>query len=276
MVLFLAIQTFCVAATAQLEYLRLSPAQTITQRVGVTTVTLEFSRPQRKGRQIFGGLVPYGQLWRTGANENTKISFDYRVRIGETELPKGTYALLTLPQPTSWDIYVYTDTNNLDVPDPIDSTKLIYLTTVKPYELPAPEETLVINIYDITETSANLGISWARAAVKVPLTFYTRAAMEDKIATTFRQNALDYSIAAAYYAQRGLELEKAKALQELSMELREQPSAWAYHDDGIILQKLGEQQAAARAFMRSLQLAQTTQNEYLIEENQKRLDELKK
>ena len=241
--------------SGQVEYLRLSPAQKISQRVGQTNIDLEFSRPQMKGRVIFGDLVPYNKLWRTGANENTKISFDHRVKIGNTEVSKGTYALLTKPMKSSWEIYLYSDTNNLDVPNPIDSSKLYYLTTVDSYQLPHPQETLVINIYDITETTANLGISWERTAVKVPIHFFTREAMEKKIQEEFNKNILDYSIAAAYYSQRGINLEKAKELQELSIELRDKPSAWAYNGYGQILRKLGEINNAVKAFEYSLKLS---------------------
>ena len=126
--LTLTICLFCTTfAYAQVEYLRLSPAQTITQRVGATDLTIAFSRPQMKGRKIFGGLTPYGKLWRTGANENTTIEFSHRVKIGNTEVQPGKYALFTEPNPNQWKIYLYTDTNNLDIPNPLDTTKLIYL-----------------------------------------------------------------------------------------------------------------------------------------------------
>jgi len=206
-------QILSLEANTQVEYLRLSPSQKIIQRVGQTDIELEFSRPQMKGRVIFGNLVPYNKLWRTGANENTKISFDHRVKIGNTEVSKGTYALLTKPMKSFWEIYLYSDTNNLDVPNPVDSSKLIYLTTVESYQLRDQEETLVINIYDITETSASLGISWERTAVKVPISFYTKEAMEKMIDEEFNKNIFDYSIAAAYYSQRGINLETAKELQ---------------------------------------------------------------
>lgn len=275
LILILLIQLFALDTIAQVEYLRLSPAQKIVQRVGATDIELEFSRPQIKGRIIFGDLVPYDTFWRTGANENTKIFFDHRVRIGETEVAEGSYALITKPKKKSWDIFLYTDTNNLDVPNPIDSAKLMYLTTVKTYELQKPQETLVINIYDITETSANLGISWEKTSVKIPISFYTKEAMEKMIEREFDKNIFDYSIAAAYYAQRDIELEKAKELQEISIKLRDEPSAWAYNDYGKILQKLGEISNAIEAFEYSLQLAQKSQNNYLINENKKILKKLK-
>ena len=267
---------FCaITLNGQVEYLRLSPSQKIIQRVGATDVEIEFSRPQMKGRVVFGELVPYGKLWRTGANENTKISFNHRVKIGETEVSQGTYALITKPKRKTWDIFLYTDTNNLDVPNPIDSTKLIHLTTVESYQLENLQETLVLNFYDLTETSANLGISWERTAVKIPILFYTREAMEKMIEEEFKKNVFDYSIAAAYYSQRDIELEKAKELQELSMNLRDKPSAWAYNDYGKILQKLGEIENAIEAFQFSLKLSKESKNEYLIAENTRSLNELK-
>lgn len=250
----------------QVEYLRLSPSQKIEQRIGTTDVNIEFSRPQMKGREIFGALVPYDEMWRTGANENTTISFSHRVRIGETEVAEGVYALFTKPKLNEWDIYFYKDINNLDVPNPIDSTKLIYLTTVESFDLPFSEETLVINIYDITETSAKLGISWGRTGVRIPIEFYTKEAMEKMIAKEFQQNIFDYSIAASYYQQRGIELEKAKKLQALAMELKEAPTAWDYYSYGTILHKLGNEKEALSNLELSLKIAHQAQDEYLIKE----------
>lgn len=273
--LALTICLFCSTfANAQVEYLRLSPAQTITQRVGATDLTIAFSRPQMKGRKIFGGLTPYGKLWRTGANENTTIEFSHRVKIGNTEVQPGKYALFTEPNPNQWKIYLYTDTNNLDIPNPLDTTKLIYLTTVPVRKLNFLEETLVINFYDITETTANLGISWEHTAVRIPFSFYTREVMEKQITEAFKQNMMDYSIAASYYHQRNIELEKAKKLQELVMELKGQPSVWDYHSYGIILYKLGDKSESIKNLETSLNLAQEQKNTYLIDENKKLLKEI--
>ncbi|MEM8527730.1 MAG: DUF2911 domain-containing protein [Bacteroidota bacterium] len=265
----------CFSINAQVEYLRLSPAQKIIQRVGATDVTIEFSRPQMKGRKIFDGLVPLGKMWRTGANENTIIAFNHRVKIGETEVAEGKYALMTKPMQEQWEVYLYTDTNNLDVPNPIDSSKLIYLTTVPSRKLAITEKTLVINLYNITETTADLGISWENTAVRIPITFYTREAMEKQIEKEFKQNTFDYSIAASYYSQRGIELQEAKQLQELAMELKEQPSAWDYHSYGMILMQLEEQEKAIENLQRSLRMAKESGNDYLIKENGKVLAEMK-
>ncbi len=260
---------------AQVEYLRLSPAQKIEQRVGMTDMILEFSRPQMNDRKVFGALVPYGKFWRTGANENTTLAFDHRIKIGETEVEDGKYALITKPMKSEWEIYLYTDINNLDVPNPIDSTKLIYLTTVPVLERVDVAEALVINFYNLTETTADLGIDWERTGVRIPISFFTREAMEKKIEVEFKQNVFDYSIAASYYYQRGIELDKAKELKELAMSLKETLNAWDYHSYGAILHKMGNKKEALKNIELSLKLAQETQNNYLITECQKLLEELK-
>lgn len=273
LVLLIALSIF---SHAQIEYLRLSPAQKIIQRVGATDVTIEFSRPQMKGRTIFGELVPYGKFWRTGANENTTLSFDHRIMIGETEVKAGKYALITKPKESEWEIYFYTDTNNLDVPNPIDSSKLIFLTKVAVKENSTVEETLVINFYTITETTASLGINWEKTEVRIPITFYTREAMEKKIEKELQQNTFDFGIAASYYYERGIELEKAKKLKELAMSLKETPNSWDYYSYGIILKKMGDKKEALKNIEQSLRLSKETQNNYLIGENKKLLEELKK
>lgn len=137
------------------------------------------------------------------------------------------------------------------------------------------EETLVINIYDITETTATLGINWEKTEVRIPITFFTREAMDKMIEKELQQNKFDFSIAASYYSQRGIELDKAKKLQELAMSLKEMPNAWDYHSYGSILKKMGDRKEALKHIEQSLKLAKETNNNYLIVENKKLLEELK-
>jgi len=176
----------------------------------------------------------------------------------------------------TWEVYFYTDTDNLDAPNPIDSTKLIYLTTVPVKLLNEIEETLVINIYDITETTANLGISWENTTVKIPMTFYTQEVMEKKMDKEFQQNIFDYIIATSYYRDREINLEKAKKLQELVMELKETPNAWDYNSYGIILYKMGNNKEAISYLQRSLQMAKESNNLYLVNQNKQLLQEIEK
>ncbi len=108
---------------AQIQTPQPSPYQKIEQTVGLSTVTVEYSRPSMKGRKIFGGLVPYDKLWRTGANRNTIVSFSDDVKIGSTTLKAGNYAIFTKPNPQSWEIYFYSDTNNWGTPQKWDESK---------------------------------------------------------------------------------------------------------------------------------------------------------
>lgn len=271
--LLLFLVTFFIVSdlNSQIQYLRLSPSQKIEQRIGATDITLEYSRPQMKDREIFGSLVPYNKMWRTGANENTIISFSHRVKIDNEDIAKGSYALMTKPHKEKWEIYFYKDIKNLDVPNPIDSSNLIYLTTVESRQLNEDEKSLTINFHDITETSVNLSISWEKTSVKVPIEFYTREAMELAMEKEFKQNALDYSIAATYYQQRDIELDKAKKLREISMSMKDKPNAWDLNSYGIILFKLGQKEEAKGAIEKSLLQAKESKNQYLINENQKLL-----
>lgn len=270
--MFVCLILFTNVVEAQVEYLRLSPAQTLTQRIGATDVTIKYSRPLIKGRTIFGKLVPFDKLWRTGANENTTINFGHRVRIGKTEVAAGEYTLWTKPMTDRWEVYLYTETNLLDVPDPIVEEKLIYLTTVKPSRTAQIEESLVINFYNVTEHTALLGISWEETQIRIPIDFYTHEAMEAMIEKEFNQNKFDFSIAAAYYMQRDLKLDKALKLQQMAIELSEQPSAWQYHELGNIFTKLKKVKEAEKAFRTSLKLAHESENDYLINENLKALE----
>ncbi len=148
------------------------------------------------------------------------------------------------------------------------------MTKVAVQPLRDVEETLVINIYDITEARANLGISWERTRVEIPISFYTVEAMEKKIDQEFKQNIMDYSIASSYYTQRGIQLEKAKKLRELVMKLKETPNAWDYNAYGLILAQMGEKEEAIKSYKRSLQMAKETSNVYLVSENERLLKEI--
>ncbi|MEM6397413.1 MAG: hypothetical protein AAF741_13780 [Bacteroidota bacterium] len=127
---------------------------------------------------------------------------------------------------------------------------------------------------DITETTANLGISWERTRVDIPITFYTREAMETQFKTEFDQNIFDLTIAATYYYERDIALEKAKELQEIAIQLRGEASVWDLHRYGIIHMKMGKREEAIKYLTQSLNMAVDTQNTYLIGENEKLLENL--
>ena len=126
--------TMSYAVNAQISTPAPSPFSTIEQKVGLTDVTLEYSRPAMRGRTIFGNLVPFGKIWRTGANANTKITFSEDVMVGDKTLKAGSYAIFTIPQADKWEVVFYTETGG-GTPSELDMEKVAAKVTAEVYPL---------------------------------------------------------------------------------------------------------------------------------------------
>jgi hypothetical protein len=165
-----ALLVFQLAATAsaqQLDLPRPSPKASVTQTIGVTEVSIHYSSPGVKGRPIWGELVPYGQVWRTGANENTTITFDTPVKIGGTELPAGTYGLQTLPTQDQWTV-IFSKDAELGGAFAYKQENDALRIQVKPRPAPEPVERLRFTIENATDTSGEVVLAWEK--LEVPFT----------------------------------------------------------------------------------------------------------
>ena len=183
-----------------------SPHATLTQVVGLTDVTIDYSRPSSKGRAIFGDLVPFGKLWRTGANLNSTVTFSEDVVINGTTLKKGKYAIFTTPKADMWEVIFYTDTDNWGTPDNWDVNKAALVTNVDPIALGNNVESLTIGINNLTNDSATLDISWEKTMVSVKFTVPTQKAALASIEKVLAgPTAGDYFSAAQYFYQSLLE-----------------------------------------------------------------------
>ena len=136
------------SVNAQVKTPQPSPSAKLEQKVGLTDVVLEYSRPGVKGRTIFGDLVPYGKLWRTGANKNTMITFSTDATVDGQTLKAGSYAIFTKPGLESWDVYFYSDTENWGTPKDWDDAKVAAKTTAKVYPVPFNVESFSMDIND--------------------------------------------------------------------------------------------------------------------------------
>lgn len=146
---------------AQIETPQPSPFTKMEQKVGLTDVTLEYSRPSARGREVFGNLVPFDKLWRTGANKNTIITFSDAVTIGGKEVKAGSYAVFTKPGATSWEVVFYADTNNWGgTPSAWDESKVAATIKADVVKMPMKIETFTMTFDDLTSGSAVLGILW--------------------------------------------------------------------------------------------------------------------
>lgn len=152
------------SAQQQLDLPRPSPKASVTQTVGVTEVSIHYSRPGVKGRSVWGGLVPYGEVWRTGANENTTISFSTPVKIGGTELPAGIYGLQTIPTQDQWTVIFSKDAElwgAFDYKQEHDALRI----QVKPRPASTPVERMRFTFEDVTDNSVQVVLAWEKLEV---------------------------------------------------------------------------------------------------------------
>lgn len=202
-----------VGASAQIEFPAASPRAQLQQTVGLTEIKVDYSRPSAKGRTIFGGLVPYGEVWRTGANAATTLAFPRDVRLEGHEVPSGTYALYSIPGETEWTIIL---SNNTELwgASGYDPTSDALRFVVKAEKLPRPVETFTIGFASLTDSRATIQLDWE--AVRVPIRLETtddariRAALANGMPPVEDASAGLLFNAASYYRNHGGDLEKAQ------------------------------------------------------------------
>jgi len=252
---------FTLTVNAQVKTPQASTSQTITQTVGLTNIELSYSRPSMKGRTIFGNLVPYNKLWRTGANANTTISFDENVMIGGKIIKAGTYAIYTKPNMTSWEVYFYSDASNSGTPKKWDSEKVVATVKANVVPLSFKIETFTLQIDDITNDSANLGMMWENVYVAVPIRFMTDSQVTQNIASVMNgPNSGDYYTSAVYYLNTDKDIDKAKMWIDKAIEMSENPAFWYYRQQSLIYAKYGDKKGAIKAAKESLKLAKEAGN----------------
>ncbi len=265
---------FSVNALAQIETPQPSPFQKIEQKVGLTDVTLEYSRPSMKGRTIFGSLVPFNAMWRTGANKNSTITFSDKVEIGGKEVKAGTYAIFTKPGPQNWEVYFYSDSENWGTPEKWDESKVAAMVTVPVIPMDMSVETFTMSFDDLSNASADLGILWEKAYVGVPIKFSTDATVSASIDRAMNgPTADDYFSSAVYYLEAGKDINQAKIWIDKSISMNEKAPFWQIRQQSLIYAKAGDKAGAIKAAQKSLELAKTAGNQDYVALNTKSLKE---
>lgn len=260
-------------ALAQIQTPAASPEQTLTQSVGLSSVTVQYSRPAMRGRTIFGDLVPMDKLWRTGANKNTLVTFESDATVGGSPLKAGTYALYTVPSKDEWTVYFYTDTENWGLPKPWDENKIAAVYKVKAQSLDSSVESFTITIDKVTDSGAHLTISWENTSVAIPFGFDTESAVMQTIERTMNGPAAgDYYQAAVYYLNADKDINKAKTWIDKAIAMSE-PAYWYYRQKALIYAKSGDKKGAIAAAERSMELAQAAGSQDYVAMNKKSLAE---
>lgn len=274
--LFASMIVLCGLASAQQPQLKTpapSTTQTVKQEFGISTVELSYSRPSMRGRAIFGDLVPFGKVWRTGANNATTITFGDDVMIGGKTVPAGKYGLLTIPEKDKWTFIISKQT---DVTGPADykMDQDVVRVTAKTEALPFNVENFTIMFSDVKPTSMSIEMIWDNVYVALPVSVEIDSKIMAQIKTMEAANNLPYFPAAMYYVENGKD--QNQALVWFDKAITQNPKAfWVYHQKANLLAKMGKKQDAIASANKSIELAKEAKNDDYVALNEKLLKTIK-
>lgn len=247
------------------------------QVIGLTTVTVEYSRPSMRGRTIFGNVVPYGKIWRTGANARTKVSFDTDVTINEKELKAGTYGLLTIPNKESWDIVFYTEANGGGSPAELDASKVALKVSAKPKAMSFTMESFTIGFGNLGDSNSGMMyIMWEATSVGLKIGVPTDSiAMKSIESVLSGPTANELNAAATYYYSADKDLKQA--LEWSTKAVKMNPDAfWMSRQKSLIQAKLGDKKGAIASAEQSLAVAEKAGNGAYVKMNKESIAEWSK
>lgn len=226
------------STTAQISTPAASPSSVVTQQVGLTNIKLEYSRPSARGRAIFGNLLPFGVLWRTGANSPTTLSFDKPVIVGGKELASGSYVISSIPGQTEWMLSFSQE------------GKSVLDLKLSPVAYPVHVETLTLGFDKITDTSAEFQILWEKTLVAIPITFKTDEQVMAQIESFSKDPeaslANSYYAAASYYLATNRDLGTALEWVDKAIAVNG-GFFWQHRTRALILAGLGKYKDAIAA-----------------------------
>ncbi len=258
---------------AQIRMPAPSPTQTIKQDFGLSAIELTYSRPGVKGRKIFGELVPYGQMWRTGANGATRIKFGDDVTIGGQDVKAGEYALYTIPNQAEWEVILNKgiDNGGLAGYKPEDD---IIRFKVKPASIPTPVETFTMEFGEVKPASTELQLKWENTAVNIPITTALDSKVMAQINDVMNKDNKPYYQSALYYAENGKDLKQAVTWFDKAIE-QNPKGYWIYHQKANALVKMGKKDEAKMAAQKSMDVARQEKNDDYVRLNEKLIASLK-
>lgn len=257
---------------AQLKTPAPSPTQTLKQDFGVSSIELVYSRPGIKGRKIFGDLVPWNKVWRTGANSATRIKFNDDVTIAGHPLKAGEYAIYTVPGENEWEIIINKGSANWGTDYKQEDD--IFRVKARAIRLDQPVETFTMQFANVKPTSADLQIMWDRTAVALPITTDIDKKVMAQINNQLIKDTRPYFQAAMYYLETGKDLNQAVLWFDKAIE--QNPTGYyVYYNKASALAKLGRKEEARTTAQKSMQMATEQKNDDYVRLNEKLLASLK-
>jgi len=268
----LILVAICAMAEAQIQTPAASSGASVTSVVGLTDVKITYSRPKMKGRKIFGEgdsfLVPYGKIWRTGANAGTRITFSDTVKVEGNVIPKGEYLIFSWPGATEWTVSLYKDLSLGGNTGGYKEENEVAKFKVKSEKLTERVETFTINISDIADNNsgAKVQLAWENTSVKISVAvdFDKKVMAAIKAGTKVDGNV--YGASATYYFENGKDMKQA--LEWITLACNENPNAFWYLLTKAKIQKaLGDKAGALASSNLSKAAAEKAKNADYIKMN---------
>ncbi len=253
------------AQESTFEWPRSSPKAEVHQRIATTDIQLTYSRPSARGRTIFGSLVPYGQVWRTGADSATQISFSTPVSVHGKSVPAGTYELFTIPSEQEW-VVIFHEHKSQWGSYAYDSKHDVARVVAKPVQLSQPMETLTLSIDSLTANTAVLNITWDQFRVPVDITIDVRETVLPQLEAALKaEGDRPYYRAAMFFFENDVDVNRAAELMAKALESRPNSFPMLYRYS-LILERKGDREGAIAAAERSMKSAAETPGTELREE----------
>lgn len=274
--IFFTAFTLCILITANAQQLTTpqpSPTQTVKQNFGLSSIDLSYSRPAVKGRKVFGDLVPFGNVWRTGANSATILTFGEEVIIGDKKIPAGKYGLVSIPNKDNWTLIV-TKQTDITSPAAYKQENDIVRVSAKPMQLNDKVENFTIQFANLKPNSCDLQLMWDNTAVSLPIKADVETKVMAQIDNLMNKDNRPYFNAAMYYLDNGKDLNQALSWFDKAIE-QNPKGFFIYHQKANALAKLGKKDEARKVANKSIELAKEAKNDDYVRLNEKLLADLK-
>ena len=267
----------CSIFQAQIKTPAPSPGATIEQKVGLTDISITYSRPHKRDRKIFGSLVPFDKMWRTGANKNTIITTSDILVFGNDTLKAGSYSIFTVPNKDAWTIFFYGDTENWGTPENWEDKEVMVKTTAKVGSLSQVKQSFTIGFNDVQMDGAELTMSWDNTVVTLPF----KTATKERVTASIKKvmngpMAEDYYKAADYYLSQKTNIKTALNYINKALDLKKEKPFWYLRRKALIQAELKDYKGAIETAKLSMAAAKKANYESYVKSNQLSIDEWSK
>jgi hypothetical protein len=264
-------------AMGQISTPRASPLGKTEQKVGLADISISYYRPAKNDRTIFGDVVPFGEKWRTGANENAKITTSEALIFGKDTLKAGTYAIFTIPNQKSWDIIFYTDYSNWGTPENWDDSKVALKTSGIVSSLSDLVENFTIGFDKMENSSAEIIMTWDKTKVSIPFSLNTKEKVLASIKKTMAgPTANDYHQSAAFYFSEKLDMKQAMEWSSKAVELKGESAYWMTRLLSQLQAENGDLKKAIETAKRSMEAAEKDGDMNYVKQNKASIEEWSK